>query len=68
MKSLYEIDLGCGRFVDGRMERLEGRFSREHVWMAEVVRLGQGCPVIIFNKSKLVMMPTGSFPCVTTNR
>ncbi|MBF8301539.1 MAG: hypothetical protein HW394_1909 [Acidobacteria bacterium] len=28
----------------------------------------QGRSATIFNKSMLVMMPTGSFPCVTTNR
>jgi hypothetical protein len=28
----------------------------------------QGCSASIFNRSKLVMMPTGSLPCVTTNR
>lgn len=45
-----------------------GRSARDPRWPLEMCPTLQGRSATIFNKSMLVMMPTGSFPCVTINR
>jgi hypothetical protein len=56
-----------GQVNDGA--RLDGaRLVDSGQVKAAVTLILQGRSAIIFNRSMLVMMPTGSFPCVTTNR